>query len=113
MGLFRRRTRGRASPTDGDPEEDLLARFPENVVAGEQHDAELLGAFPSIPPEHLTVLVAFVRVGAAETGHSLDDSKLRGVLEGFCRVYERGGLEVKRAGSEWQLWLRGEGITGG
>jgi hypothetical protein len=98
-----------AAPARADPREGLLARFPETKLADFPPESDLAGRFPSIPSEHLAVLAAFMRAGAAETGSRMGEAQFRRALDLVCREYERGALEVKRAGSEWQVWQRHPG----
>lgn len=108
MGIWQRLVGKRdAAPARADPREGLLARFPESKLADFPQEPDLAGRFPSIPPEHLAVLAAFMRAGAAETGSRMGEAQLQRALDLVCREYERGALEVKRAGSEWQVWQRG------
>jgi hypothetical protein len=86
---------------------ELLGRFPDEVVAGFPRDAELAARFPEIPADHLAVLVAFMHIGARETGASLDGDQMRRALDLVCAGYRQGGLEVRRDGAGWQVWQIG------
>ncbi|MEX2210251.1 MAG: hypothetical protein WD689_00605 [Gaiellaceae bacterium] len=98
MGFLQRLFGKRREP------EVLLARFPESVVAGTPRDGEAAARFPAIPADHLAVLVTFMHAGARETGSPLTDDQMRRAIDIVCAGYQSGGLEVRRAGGDWQVW---------
>lgn len=95
-----------SSGRDGsrDPRKGILARIPESRLMEYHPLADLAENFPSIPRDHLRVLVAFIRIGATEVGlHGDTDGKLETGLHAVCQMYVSGRVKVVRAGSEWQV----------
>lgn len=107
MGLLDRLRHAFGSPAAApiDPSHGLLGRFPDTAVAGVPVDEALYTMFPAIPRDDLRILVVFLRLGARETAHrELSDGEVARGMQALAPAHARGELQVRRAGSEWQLW---------
>jgi len=68
--------------------------------------------FPSVPHDHLGVLLVFMTKGFWEVAGQLPEpSDFFKSFSILCQDYTSGRVQVKRAGSEWQVWQRGELTT--
>ena len=71
-------------------------------------ETSLTAGYPGIPVSHVRVLVAFLLLGSSEVGgRVLDSAEVARGMELLAKIYRQGGLEVRKAGSEWQLWQKG------
>jgi hypothetical protein len=104
MGRPATRPASNPSPVGGDPRKSILARIPEDRVADFHPPPDLTDKLCSIPSDHLSVLEAFIRLGAPEIGvQNCSAGRLEAGLLTVCQMYSAGTIRVVKAGSEWQV----------